>query len=198
MQDGARRTNKDRSETMRSSLIAAARDLFVRNGFAATGTPDIVAAAGVTRGALYHHFADKTALFDAVVMAEAQAIAAAVRNTDFAGLPAVDALIRGGETFLVTMQIPGRTRLMLVDAPAVLGLARLAEIDAATGGGTIAEGLAELLPPGLPCAQIAALLSAMFDRAAVALDNAEEAEPWRAALATIIKGVASAQTKNPA
>ncbi|MGL5008349.1 MAG: TetR/AcrR family transcriptional regulator, partial [Paracoccaceae bacterium] len=191
MQDENRRTNKERSDTMRAGLIAAARDLFLRHGFAATGTPEIVAAAGVTRGALYHHFADKTALFDAVILAEANAIATAVRDADFTGLSPVDGMIKGGEAFLAAMQTPGRTRLMLVDAPAVLGLVRLAEIDAETGGGTIAEGLAHLLPPGQPLKQISALLSAMFDRAAVAIDAGQDAQPWQAALTAVICGIAS-------
>jgi AcrR family transcriptional regulator len=189
MQDDVRRTNKERSDTMRAALLSAARALFVQNGFAATGTPEIVAAAGVTRGALYHHFADKTALFDAVILAEAQAIAASVRAADFAGLTATEALIRGGEAFLAAMRVPGRTRLMLVDAPGVLGLARLADIDAATGGGTLVEGLTAALPPDAPITQFAALLSAAFDRAALAIDAGEDAAAWHQALAELIAGL---------
>src|ERR1700733_16246897 len=63
----ARRTQADRSAPTRDALIAAARRLFAAQGFADVPTDAIVAAAGVTRGALYHQFADKTALFDAVM-----------------------------------------------------------------------------------------------------------------------------------
>src|ERR1700728_2488448 len=65
----ARRTQADRSATTRDALVTAARQLFAEQGFAEVPADAIVAAAGVTRGALYHQFADKTALFDAVVEA---------------------------------------------------------------------------------------------------------------------------------
>ena len=65
----ARRTQADRSAATREALVAAGRRLFAETGFADVSTDAIVAAAGVTRGALYHQFADKTALFDAVLEA---------------------------------------------------------------------------------------------------------------------------------
>src|SRR5579862_2295324 len=66
---GARRTQAGRSAATRDALVVAARRLFAEQGFAEVATDAIVAAAGVTRGALYHQFADKTALFDAVLAA---------------------------------------------------------------------------------------------------------------------------------
>jgi AcrR family transcriptional regulator len=175
---------------MRASLIRAGRDLFVRLGFAATGTPDIVAAAGVTRGALYHHFADKDALFAAVIRAEAEAVAAEIEATDYAGLDPAAALIRGGQAFLAAMRAPGRARLLLVEAPAVLSAPVLVEIDAATGGRTLesalkAAGLVDVGP-------LAALLSAAHDRAALAIERGEPAGPWVQALEQLVRGAVRA------
>jgi AcrR family transcriptional regulator len=187
MQDGERRTQKDRSDAMRAALVRAGRALFVEQGFAGTGTPDIVALAGVTRGALYHHFEDKQDLFAAVVMAEAQAIAGFIEATEFAGLTPVETLVQGGRAFLSAMRVPGRVRLMLVEAPAVLDPRTLAEIDAATGGLTLREGLeaAGVAQAG----PMAALLSAGYDRAALAIDGGEAAGPWDAALERLVRGV---------
>ncbi|HLQ17827.1 MAG TPA: helix-turn-helix domain-containing protein [Tabrizicola sp.] len=187
MQDVQRRSQKERSDAMRSALVKAARDLFVRDGFAATATPDIVARAGVTRGALYHHFDDKHDLFAAVVRAEAEAVAAEIEATEDPGLDPTTALLRGGDTFLSAMSAEGRTRLLLIEAPAVLSPAQLTEIDSATGGRTLEEGLrAAGVEPVRP---LAALLSAAFDRAALAIDQGEPKELWQDALQRIVRGI---------
>ncbi|MFS2054831.1 TetR/AcrR family transcriptional regulator, partial [Variovorax sp. CT11-76] len=72
------RTNKERTETTRQALTEAARALFVDQGYGQTSTPDIVAAAGITRGALYHHYADKRDLFRHVLEQESRAVAAEI------------------------------------------------------------------------------------------------------------------------
>lgn len=187
MQADSRRTNAERSGTMRARLVAAARGLFVEKGFDGTGTPELVAAAGVTRGALYHHFADKAALFRAVVEAEAAAVAAEIRAAAVPLEPRA-ALLAGGEAFLAAMAVPGRARLLLLDGPAVLGRAAMDEIDSRTGGATLAEGLAEMGLDG-PLRELAALLSAAHDRAALALAAGEPAAPWRAALRRLVAGL---------
>src|SRR6218665_3418944 len=100
MQVEIRRTQAERREGTRNALLHAARKLFAERGFAETGTPEIVAEAGGTRGALYHHFADKTALFAAVVEAEHAAVAQGIEAAgDAVPTDPVAALLAGSEAF---------------------------------------------------------------------------------------------------
>jgi AcrR family transcriptional regulator len=174
---GDRTPNTVRTAETRAALIKAARDAFTRDGYAATGTPDIVAAAGVTRGALYHHFADKAALFEAVVEAELIAIAAEIEAGADAINDPIEALIEGGATFLAAMEAPGRQRLLLLDAPAVLPRATLDRLDAATGAATLRAGLqyarARGALPDIHIDTLAGLFSAAYDRAALAIASAD-------------------------
>lgn len=193
MQQVKPRTQAERTEATREALISAACNLFATKGFAATGTPEIAEAAQVTRGALYHHFADKTDLFAAVIRSEALAISAAIRSAEFAGEDPVEALICGGRAFLAAMGKPGRVRLMLVDAPSVLGQDRMVELDAASGAVTLEEGLAvaivaKAIPDG-PVAPLAQALSAAYDRAALAIARGDDPRDWDAALARLLRGL---------
>lgn len=188
----ARRSNTDRTAATRAALIAAGRALFVERGYAATGTPDLVAAAGVTRGALYHHFADKAALFLAVVEAEARDVATEIDAATTAGLKPAEALRAGGRAFLDAMARPGRTRLLLVEAPSLLDPETLARIDSEHGGRTLAEGLADAIGRDRPpqtLLPLADLLSAAFDRAALAIAGGADRQPYEIALAALMDGV---------
>lgn len=176
MQQGnSRRSNAERSETMRAMLIEAARRLFTEKGYAATGTPELVGAAGVTRGALYHHFADKQALFAAVVETESAAVAAEIDAAAPASLHPVSALVEGSMAYLRAMRAPGRTRLLLLDGPAVLGRKAMDEIDARNSNRTLREGLAAAMRAGavrrLPLGPLTSMLGAMLDRAALDREN---------------------------
>ena len=184
----ARRSNRERTETTRSALIAAARALFVEKGYAETGTPEIVAAADVTRGALYHHFADKADLFRAVVEQEAQAVAAGIKRE--ASAPALEAMTAGAEAYFAAMAVPGRARLLLLDGPSVLGHGEMARIDRETGGRELRDGLAAALPPetlrNAPLEALTEVLSAAFDRAALAIAEARPEEDYKAAVRLVL------------
>ncbi|MBY4896165.1 TetR/AcrR family transcriptional regulator [Cupriavidus sp. AU9028] len=185
------RTNRERTDTTRAALIAAARALFVEKGYAATSTPEIVAAAGITRGALYHHFEDKRALFRAVVEEEMRQVAEEIERAAPAADDARAALVAGSEAYLAAMTVTGRTRLMLVDGPAVLGVAEALALDQAWAGRTLREGLAAALDsrlaPPLTIAALATLLSAAFDRAALAIDAGDDPRAIRAAMVDLIE-----------
>ncbi len=188
-----RKTQEERRTQTRRALIAAARRLFAEKGYAGTGTPEIVAAAGVTRGALYHHFADKEALFAAVVEEEhllmAMTINAAGENDEEPG--PIKALIAGCDAFLDAMQDPGRRQILLIDAPAVLGRAAVDAIDARHGLETLICGLRDAMEAGamkkLPVETLARVFGAMFDRAALAAP--EELGDYRKAIKALIRGL---------
>ncbi|AWM27192.1 TetR family transcriptional regulator [Sinorhizobium fredii USDA 205] len=188
-----RRSNRERSDTTRAAILDAARELFIAKGYADTATPDIVAAAGLTRGALYHHFEDKKALFRAVVEQEAGQVAAAIELSDTGQGAPRDALLAGASAYFDAMAMPGRVRLLLLDGPAVLGVAEIAAIDAAHGGRTLQEGLAAAMPPGRidekGLAATAVLLSAAFDRAALEIEAGAARAPYLHAIGRLIDGL---------
>lgn len=200
-QESARRSNRDRTEATRADLIAAARKLFTEKSYAETGTPEIVTAAGVTRGALYHHFADKQALFAAVVEQEARAVADEIDRASPASLEARDALIAGSDAYLAAMRVPGRTRLLLLDGPAVLGRAAMDAIDNRHGNRSLREGLVAAMRANtmtrLPAQALTALLASAFDRAALAIEAGASAEDYRAVLMALIDGLSPAPLQAP-
>lgn len=177
-------SNDTRSRDTRTALINAARALFIRDGFHATPTPQIVADAGVTRGALYHHYADKTALFRAVVEAEAAAVAAEIEAATAGFTAPRRALLTGASAWFTAMEAPGRTRLLLQDGPAVLGLAAMEKIDSQTGARSLHAGLtaAHCTEPD----SFAPLLSAAFDRAALAIATGQPRAPYEQAIARLL------------
>lgn len=193
-QEMPHRSNRERTETTRTALLSAARKLFIEKSYAETATPDIVVAAGVTRGALYHHFADKQALFRAVVEQEAAEVAREIEAAPWS-LSARDALLEGGRAFLTAMAVPGRTRLLLLDGPAVLSRAVMDEIDGKHSARTLREGLAIAMSENgmkkLPLDALTALLSSAFDRAALAVEAGAKPADLNAALAAIIDGLFS-------
>lgn len=173
------RSNKARTEAMRSALIGAARDLFAQKGYAETSTPEIVKTAGVTRGALYHHFKDKEAIFHAVVTEEFVAVADEINaSVQPAPASAIEALKLGSRGYLRAMQEPGRVRIMLLDGPAVLGQIEIDKIDRETSADTLRLGLAAAMKANeirtLPLEALTQQLSAMFDRAALAVSEGED------------------------
>ncbi len=190
-----RRSNEDRTRATRAALIAAARRLFVEKGYAETSTPEIVKSANVTRGALYHHFADKADLFRAVIRQEYATVAAEIDAAAKTSTSTIDALTSGGEGFMRAMQQPGRVRLMLLDGPAVLGRLELDAIDRETSADSLRLGLKAAMEAGeirpLPLDALAAQLSAMFDRAALGVAQGDTPEDHLRVLNTVLKDLAT-------
>jgi AcrR family transcriptional regulator len=113
----------------RAALVAAGRYLFGEQGFAGTSVEDVARQARVTTGALYHHFSTKTMLFEAVfVQAHAELMAASAQKAGEAP-DEIELLARGFEAFLDAVLQPDLQQILIVDGPAVLGLARFTELD---------------------------------------------------------------------
>ncbi len=145
-----RRTQAERAAGTREALIAAARPLFAAQGFAEVALETIVRAAGVTRGALYHHFADKTELF-AAVFEQVEGEVAARMGEAIAAANETDpvAVMRLGAGFwLDACSDPEVQRIVLVDAPAVLGWTRWTEIGNRYNIGLVRALLADAVETG--------------------------------------------------
>src|SRR3989442_13538004 len=134
-----RTTKAEQSEATRAALIGAARPLFAERGYGAVATEEIVRAAGVTRGALYHHFAGKEELFAAVYEEVEADLAAEIGQVATVAADPLDALHKGAAMFLEACRRPEVQRITLIDAPSVLGWERGREIGLKYGFGLIEE-----------------------------------------------------------
>jgi AcrR family transcriptional regulator len=137
----ARRTQAERSDATSSKLVRAAQELFGRNGYAATSIEAVAAAAGLTKGAAYHHFRGKATLFRAIFDREQQQLAAALERAAAEEPDSWSALLRGCRTFLEHCVDPAFRRIVLLDGPAVLGWERVREIQYAHTLRVLTEGM---------------------------------------------------------
>ena len=169
-----RRTQAERSASTRAAILDAARDLFGRRGYAGTGREEIAAAAGMTRGALYHHFSSKAEVFEAV--AEAIDAELVERVLAAAGAPgsrtARDALERAAEAYIRACADPGLGRIV-IDAPSVLGPEAYRALNARTCQALLVPAIRAIASeggtvPGDP-EVLASLLLALLDEAAAAV-----------------------------
>ncbi|MEV4017771.1 helix-turn-helix domain-containing protein [Nonomuraea angiospora] len=124
-----RRTQAERSDETTGRLVRAARKLFGAHGYALTSIDAVAAAAGVTKGAAYHHFNGKVALFRAAFVGEQEEVAAALERAALAEPDPWAALRRGCRTFLERCLDPGFRQIVLLDAPSVLGWETVREIE---------------------------------------------------------------------
>ena len=124
-----RRTQAERSETTTEELLSVGRRLFATKGFPGTSIQEIVDEAGVTRGAMYHHFAGKDELFEAVFAREQKALGRRVREAAMRKKGVWRQLKAGCDEFLNAMLDPQTQRILMIDGPAVLGPAGVQERD---------------------------------------------------------------------
>jgi AcrR family transcriptional regulator len=189
-----KQSKAEKHAATRAALLGIARTLFAAKGYAETGTEDVVGQAGVTRGALYYHFADKRALFEAVVEQEAQAVLAAIDSAAGDATTPLDALIKGTAAFLDACLEPGTRRIYLLDAPSVIGWRKWREIDGRYGTGSLRLGveaaLAELPKARqLPAEALTYLLTGAMNEAALWLAEAKDQAAARKAADTALNRI---------
>ena len=185
----------------RQALVDAARTLFTEQGYAATGTEEIVAAARVTRGALYHHFHDKTDLFRAVMEQIAREVAEHLIDAELSRPPATspdqppadawDEVRDGLRAFLDLCVITDDfQRIVLVEGPAVLGHEAWDELVARHGSNLLAEWLSRAVEQGriapVPIQPLTRLLIAMISESSLYIARADDRSAARAAMGTVL------------
>ncbi|MQA83590.1 MAG: TetR family transcriptional regulator [Streptosporangiales bacterium] len=184
-----RRTQAERSAATRAALIAAARELFAARGFADTGREEIVKHAGVTRGALHHHFGSKTELFRAVFEDVERELTERVAGTLTADSP-MEGLRRGCEMFLEAATDPAVQRIVLTDAPSVLGWRTWREIDARYGLGLAIGALDAVMDAGQierrPVEPLAHMLLAALTEAAMLVASSPDPQRTRGEVDAIV------------
>lgn len=180
-----RRSQEDRSRTTRTALEQAGRRLFTERGFAGTSAENLVTEAGVTRGALHHHYGDKRGLFLAVLEQLETEMTSEVEHA-LGTAPAADiltAMAIGLNTFLEICQRPETMRIALFDAPAVLGWQAWRELEARHGLGLITAQLENARAAGLITATavptLAQLILSAVSEAGLIVAHAEDKDTAR-------------------
>lgn len=159
-----RRSQEDRSRSTRTALEQAGRRLFTERGYTGTSAEQLVTEAGVTRGALQHHYGDKRGLFLVVleqleteITTEIEAALQAAPTEDI-----LTAMAAGLAAFLEICQRPEMIRIALFDAPAVLGWEAWRELEARHGLGLITTELERARDSGLIAATAVPVLAQLI------------------------------------
>ena len=142
------RTQRQRTEATTGQLLEEARRLFAADGYNATSIEDVVVAAGVTKGALYHHFRSKRDLFRAVFEQEERALARTCREAYERESDPWEGFYSGCRAFLEASLDPGVQRIALLDGPAVLGWETVRQIEAEYSLAMIENALRQAIANG--------------------------------------------------
>jgi AcrR family transcriptional regulator len=180
------------SEATRAALIATARALFAERGYAGVGTEEIVRTAGVTRGALYHHFAGKKELFEAVYEdVERQLVEQIAASAISSATDPLEALHAGAQAFLDACEDPAVQRIALVDAPSVLGWEQWREIGLRYGFGLVRATVEAAMDAGLierqPVDALSHLLLGAIDEGAMLIARADDGGTTREQVGATVK-----------
>ena len=192
----------EQSDATRSALLVAARRLFTEHGYAATSTNEIVERAGVTRGALYHHFPAKYDLFRAVFEQLEAELVDQVARAALAGSDALEQLRLGCRAFLDICLDPAVQRIVIVEGPAVLGWETWHEIEERYGHGLVVAGVSAAVDAGLverqPVEPLANVLFGALAQAGMVVARADDPgavrEDMETAMDRLLDGLRAAKT----
>ncbi|MEN3360618.1 MAG: hypothetical protein V7637_4600 [Mycobacteriales bacterium] len=177
------RSQQERTSATRAALIAAARKLIAQRGYAAVSAEEIVVAAGLTRGALQHHFGDKKELFRAVFEQLESEVPGRVAAAIASAPDSWTAATAGLTAFLDACQEPEILQIALTDAPAVLGWADWRAVEGRHGLGLIKAGLEQAMTDGViarqPVDVLAHLVLSAVIEAALLIAHASDRDAAR-------------------
>ena len=192
------RRRDQNSEDSRRAILDVARAAFAEKGYAATSLEDMVAPAGLTKGALYHHFDSKAAVLEALYIAmEEELVAGVAVAMDRAGDDASAKIAAALDAFLEASSEPSYVRIVLRDAPTVLGVTKGRDIDQRLGIGLTESLIGALVDAGhMPAVAVpiaARVLLAMVSEVAVTMSTSEDPartrEEGRAVVLAILDGL---------
>ncbi|MBE1495162.1 AcrR family transcriptional regulator [Amycolatopsis lexingtonensis] len=187
-----RRTQQDRSAGTKAALVAAARELFAVRGYQAVPADEITRAAGVTRGALYHHYGDKQGLFRAVVEELERELTEEVEAAFDGAADPLTGMLQALGVFLDACLREEVRRISLTDAPAVLGWEVWREIEAEYGLGLLVTVLEQARADGLivdqPVRALAQLVLSAVMEAARMIAAADAPAQTRAEVQQVLGG----------
>lgn len=189
-----RRTQAQRREQTRGKLVAAGTELFAAHGYDAVSAEQVAGVAGVTRGALYHHFGGKRELFAAVYESVEQDVVARFPLEEIVGADPLAGLQAGARRFLELSLDERLQRIALLDAPSVLGWERWHEVQVRYGLGLIRAGLqaaaeAGQLREGLHVEELAIALLGVIVEAAMFVSRAGDREAALRRMGDVVDGL---------
>jgi AcrR family transcriptional regulator len=179
-----------KGQSTREHLLAAARELFARDGYEATSIEAVLQRSGVSRGSLYHHFPDKKALFEAVLIrVHAEAVQHTIRAAK-GSVDGVEALKAGCIAWIKLARDPSVSRIVLIDAPSIVGWVRWRQIDEEHSFGVVKAGLRaaakrNLLPEPMIEAIAHILLAALNELALIIAVSGDQRQAEREAIAAL-------------
>ena len=186
------RKQADRSAATRDALVRAARPLFASDGFGGVSAEAIARAAGVTRGAMYHQFADKTEVYAAVLEVIEDEVMERIGNgiAEAGQDDIVEVMKVGARIWLDACAEPAVHRIVLIEAPSVLGWERWREVSMRHGMGMVQALIENAIETGRiprqPVMPLAHVMIGALDEAAIYLARSDGSAKTREEVDTII------------